>query len=447
MDPLHITLLVLLAAAVAAVLWLVRDRIRLTTERDVALGRNEDSERMRVGFQAVAGEVLRNSNSEFLKLAKESLASSSTEALHQMDEKQTALDELIRPLRKAVEETHQTLRRAEKDSAGVRDHLNSVTRSNRELRTETSKLAQALRKPNVRGRYGELQLERVVELAGMRSYCDFTSQATLRDADGRLQKPDLVVNLPNGRIVAIDAKTPLDGYMDAIAAEDADERDEKLDRYAQNFVEQVKKLAAKEYWENFAVSPELVVMFVPGDQLVDAALERRPDLIELAAEKNVVIASPSTLIGLLRAVHVGWRERNLSENAEELFRLGRELHQRAAVVIDRAARLGESLDGARRNYNLFVGSVQTRLIPTLRKFEEKDARSSKNIEAPQPLEEAVREIEPIEADPINVARAESVPDETAPDDGGPGDGGVVTPAAPLATESMAELFEVDPSRS
>ena len=238
---------------------------------------------------------------------------------------------------------------------------------------------QALRKPNVRGRYGEIQLERVVELAGMRPYADFTPQEALRDAEGRLQKPDLVVRLPNERMVAVDAKTSIDAYLDALDAPSDEQRDMLLDRYAQNVVEQVKKLASKRYWANFTDSAEIVVLFVPGDQLVDAALERRPDLVELAAEDNIVIASPSTLIGLLRAIHVGWREKNLTENAKELYDMGRELHRRASVVLEHAAKVGDSLDGARKSYNDFVGSVQSRLMPTLRRFEEKDARSAREL--------------------------------------------------------------------
>ncbi len=396
MDPLHVTLLVLLGLAIVALTKSARDRARLTVERDVAVARLSDAEVMRTGFRAVAGEVLQSSTSEFLKLANETLNAKEANASKEFDQRKTAVDELIRPLQKAIEETRNQLQRSAQDSAGLREHVMRMTKSNQNLRSETSKLSQALRKPNVRGRYGEIQLERVVELAGMRSYCDFTSQESLRDADGKLQKPDLVVRLPNGRMVAIDAKTPLDAYMDALSTDDVAEQEERLDRYARNVAEQVTKLANKEYWTNFEGSPELVVMFIPGDQLVDAALERRPELIDLAAQSNVVIASPSTLIGLLRAIHVGWRERNLTDNAEELFRVGRELHSRVAIVVQRASKLGDSLESARKNYNQFVGSVQTRLIPAMRKFEAQDARSTKTIEPPSLLEEETRKFTPQE---------------------------------------------------
>ncbi len=245
----------------------------------------------------------------------------------------------------------------------------------------------------MRGRYGEIQLQRVVELAGMKSYCDFSAQASVRGADGGLKRPDLVVRLPNDRVVAIDAKTSFDSYMAALDAPAAEERERHLDRYAMHVVEQVKRLADKRYWSDFDESPEFVVLFIPGDQLVDAALERRPDLIELAAQKNVVLASPATLIGLLRAVHIGWREKNLSESAEELFQLGKELHERAGVVLEKATRVGESLETARKSYNQFVGSVQGRLLPTLRKFEERDARSTRDLLVPRPLEGETRRLD------------------------------------------------------
>ena len=393
MTTLELTLLALLGFAFLALLWLLRERYSILAERDLAQARLQDAEAAKAGFESVAGEVLRNSNAEFLKLAEQSLAAKEGHAVAEMEKRREALDRLIAPIQKAVEKTHAELRRVEKDNAGLREHVVSVAKSNRDLRAETGRLVQALGKPNVRGRYGEIQLQRVVELAGMRNYCDFTTQENLFDREGRLQKPDLVVRLPNERVVAIDAKVSFDAYMEAVASADEEQRALLLTRYAQNVYEQVVKLAKKQYWANFEESPELVVMFIPGDQLVDAALEYRPDLIEYAAQENIVIASPSTLIGLLRAIHVGWREKSLSDNAEELFRLGGELHQRAAAVLERVQRVGQSLDGATRSFNELVGSVQGRLLPTLRKFEKRGARSSKEVIEPQRLERETRELD------------------------------------------------------
>jgi len=384
-----------LLAALGACLWLLRERYRLGAEKTLAEGRQSDLEATKTAFQALASESLRASNEEFLRLAQTAFAVQRSEASAELERRRSAVDQLITPVAKALEKTHQSLEQMGRDNAGLREQVVKMSQSNLELRGETSKLVQALRKPNVRGRYGEVQLERVVEVAGMRSYCDFTTQSSQRDEDGKLTRPDLIVKLPNGRVVAIDAKMNVDAYLDALDAKTPEEAEAHLERYAETVMLQAQKLARKSYWTSFDASPEFVVMFIPGDQLVDAALQRRPELIEYAAERNVVIASPSTLIGLLRAVHVGWREKNLSESAQELFELGRELHQRAATVLEHAAIVGESIERARRSYNDFVGSIHSRLVPTLRRFEERDARSSKEIPALRPIEGETRRPEPL----------------------------------------------------
>jgi len=384
-----------LVVALFALAWLVRERQRLAQERALERTRQSDLENARTSFQAVAGEVLKSSNEEFLRLAQATLATQRSEAAADMERRRKAVDDLITPMAEALKRTQASLEQVGKDQAGLRNHVLEMSKGNSELRAETSKLSQALRKPNVRGRYGEVQLERVVELAGMRNYCDFTPQSSMRDEDGKLAKPDMVVRLPNKRIVAIDAKTSVDSYLDALDAKTPEEAEKHLDLYAEAVMVQAQKLARKAYWTHFDSSPEFVVMFIPGDQLVDAALERRPELIEFAAQRNVVIASPSTLIGLLRAVHVGWRESNLSDSAQELFALGRELHQRAAIVLEHAAVVGESIEKARRSYNDFVGSVHSRLVPTLRRFEERDARSSKELPEIKEIEGETRQPEPL----------------------------------------------------
>lgn len=390
-----IALGIALAAALLACAWLLRERWRIAAEKELALGRQSDQEQVRTTFQALAGEALRASNEEFLRLAQTSFAVQRTEAAAEMERRHRAVDDLIGPMAEALKRTHQSLEQVGRDQAGLRAQVVEMSQSNSQLRSETGKLVQALRKPNVRGRYGEVQLERVVELAGMKNYCDYTPQGGLRDEEGKLTRPDLIVKLPNGRVIAIDAKTNVDAYLDALDAKTPEEIEKHLDHYAETVMLQAQKLARKAYWTSFDASPEFVVMFIPGDQLVDAALERRPELIEYAAERNVVIASPSTLIGLLRAVHVGWREKNLSDSAQELFELGRELHQRAATVLEHAAIVGESIERARRSYNDFVGSIHSRLVPTLRRFEERDARSAKEIPAIRPIEGETRRPEPL----------------------------------------------------
>jgi DNA recombination protein RmuC len=388
-------LAIALGVLVLACAWLLREHWRLKAEKELARGRQSDLEAARASFQALAGEALRTSNEEFLRLAQTAFAAQRSEAAAEMERRRSAVDALIGPVAKALERTHQSLEQVGRDHAGLREQVVRMSQSNSELRSETGKLVQALRKPTVRGRYGEVQLERVVELAGMKNYCDFTPQASQRDEEGKLARPDLIVRLPNGRVVAIDAKTNVDAYLDALDAKTPEQAEQHLDRYAETVMLQAQKLARKAYWTSFDASPEFVVMFIPGDQLVDAALERRPELIEYAAERNVVIASPSTLIGLLRAVHVGWREKNLSESAAELFELGRELHQRAATVLEHAAIVGESIERARKAYNDFVGSIHSRLVPTLRRFEERDARSAKELPSVRPIEGETRRPEPL----------------------------------------------------
>ena len=378
---------------------------RLEAERDALVGRmegrDEDVARLGETFEALSARALRTSNEEFLRLAGERLGGQQARATAELEERRAAVDALVKPLAEALKRTHQEVQRVAEGNAGLGARLKDILAASGELRAETGRLSQALRKPNVRGRYGEVQLERVVELAGMRRWCDFSVQEHVRDEDGKLLKPDMVVRLPSGRILAIDAKTSVDAYLDALDEDDEARREGLLDRYAAHVADQVQRLGRKEYWAQFD-SLEMVVMFVPGDQLVDTALERRPDLVEVAAEKNVVLASPSTLIGLLRAVHVGWREKELGDHANELFRLGGQLHERASIALEHASRVGDAIDAARRKYNEFVGSVDNRLVPTLRKFEERGAHSSKTLGSLRHLEGEVRKIQSLEAEPSGV---------------------------------------------
>lgn len=399
--------LALLSAAVAALLALLvaawRRADGLQAERDALQGRlaDRDADLGRLGetFEALSARALRASNEEFLRLANEHLDGRRAQSAADLDQRRAAIDKLVQPIADALRRAEDHIGRVEQGNAGLAVRMRDMLVANQELRAETGRLTQALRKPNVRGRYGEVQLERVIELSGMRRWCDFTVQENLRDADHKLLRPDVVIRLPNGRVVAIDAKTSFDSYLDALDETDDVRREKLLERYAANVAEQVAKLGRKEYWAQLDAL-EMVIMFVPGDQLVDAALERRPDLVEVAAAQNVVLASPSTLIGLLRAVHVGWRERELSDNAEELFRLGRELHERAAITLEHASRVGDALDAAKRRYNEFVGSVDTRLVPTLRKFADKGARSSRTLPELRPIDGDGRKIQSLEQEDL-----------------------------------------------
>lgn len=356
----------------------LRERLRageeVHAERESAFARREAdlkrsiaelTEEFRSIFGRLSGDALRKASEQFLALAETRLREQQTAAAAELEKRKTSVDELIRPM-------SETLRRTEEKLAGL-------AAASSELRTETGRLVRALSKPEVRGRYGEVQLRRVAELAGMRAYCDFSEQESQRDGEGRLLRPDMIVRLPNERVIAVDAKANLQAYVEAASAATDEEREEHLERFARHVADQVSSLSRKQYWSEFEGSPEFVVMFVPGDQFLDAALARRPDLLERAAEENVILASPGTLIGLLRAVAVGWREKRLEEQARELFDLGRQLHERAAVAFEHIADLGGAIDQAADRYNRMVGSLESRLLPTLRKFEEGGARSPRDL--------------------------------------------------------------------
>lgn len=375
----------------ALILWRGREQARF--ERDLARERGRDleagEERLRERFEALAGDALERNNTRFMQLARETLSASEARVSTEFERRRVAVDALIGPLDKALSKTQLELNRISRENTGVEVQIQRMIDANRELRTETGKLSRALRKPNVRGRWGELQLERVVELSGMRSYCDFTTQANV-STEGGVLRPDLVVRLPNNRVVVVDAKANVEQYLEAIDADTAEAAKVHLKRFAQLVANQAAELSRKEYWAQFEATPEFVVMFIPGDQFVDAALEYKPDLIELATRSNIVLASPSTLIGLLRAVHAGWREKELSDNARELLGLGRELHSRAVSALGHASELGGALRTAVGRYNKFVGSMESRLLPTLRRFEERGGTSGNKLQDPDRIDDVIR---------------------------------------------------------
>jgi len=307
-----------------------------------------------------------------LKLARRTFEATSKESRAELDKRREAVEKMVEPLSKVLGETREKLERLD-------ERVAASGAASEGVREETSRLVKALSRPEIRGRYGEIQLKRVAELAGMREWCDFSEQASVRDGSGALLRPDMVVKMPAGRVIAVDAKTNTYAYVEAINAQSEEEREEHLERFARHVVDQVKKLGSKRYWSVFDESVDFVVMFVPGDHFIDAALSRRADLIELAAERNVILASPSTLIGLLRAVAVGWREHTLAQDARELFGLGRELHERAATVFEHASSLGKAVNATVERFNKLAGSMDARLTPTLRRFEDAGAKSAKEI--------------------------------------------------------------------
>ena len=323
--------------------------------------------KLRDAFGSLAADALKSNQEQFLALAEQKFAA-----------KSSTVDALVRPIAETLKRTDEKL--AVIEAAGA------------ELRTETGRLVRALREPQVRGRYGEMQLRRVAELAGMTRYCDFTEQDQTRDPEGNALQPDMVVRMPSKRTVVVDAKTNIRGYLEAMEAKTPDEAEKCLDRFAKHVADQAAALAKKKYWAQYSGSPGFVVMFIPGDQFIDAALSRQPDILDRAAEQGVILASPSTLIGLLRAVAIGYREQQLAEAAEELRELGKELHERAATAIEHVVKMGQSLRQTVDRYNDFVGSYEKRLEPVLKKFEESGVKSAKELPATPPVEVKVREV-------------------------------------------------------
>ncbi len=334
-------------------------------------------------FKALSAEALKSSRTEFLEQAK---------PVFEAAKKEHA--DLVKPIGETLAATKVKLEQFEKSGAEsftkLMTQVDSVTGASAALRDETAKLTRALSKPEIRGQYGEIQLKRVAELAGMTSYCDFTEQASQRDSAGNLVRPDMIVKLPNNRVIVVDAKTNINAYMEAVNETDEKKREEHLDRFARNVSDQAKKLSDKAYWAAWEGSPEFVVMFIPGDHFIDAALQRRPELLETAAQRNVILASPSTLIGLLRAVAVGWHEQKLGDETRELVRLGVELHERAGAAFEHASKLGDSIRMSVDRYNNLVGSIDSRLVPTLKKFEETGAKSAKALTELKPLDGVTR---------------------------------------------------------
>lgn len=340
-------------------------------------------EQLRDAFAHLSREALSANSKQLLDLAQERFGKQREEARAEFDQRRAAVEQLVKPIQETLKKTDEKLQDMERQRtsayASLREQVEGMTQQHTRLREETGRLASALSKPQVRGRYGEIQLQRIVEIAGMRQYCDFDTQRTFTGEDGSRQRPDMIVNLPNGRCIAIDAKTNTEQYLEALNARSPEEAEAHLRTFARHVREQASALGKKQYWTNLDASPEFVVMFMPGDQLVDAALQHEPGLLDAAAQQGVIIASPATLIGLLRAVHVGWREKRLGESAQELFDLGRELHERAGVALSHVDELGKAIQKALKKYNDFVGSVDMRLMPTLRRFEDAGAKSTREL--------------------------------------------------------------------
>jgi DNA recombination protein RmuC len=351
------------------------------------------SEELRNSFKAMAADALKSNNSSFLVIAEETLKRFQSQAKGDLEARQKAVADMVAPVRDSLNKVDaqiQQMEVARGDAYGeLRAQVQSLITTQKELQSETGNLVRALRTPNVRGRWGEIQLRRVVEIAGMLSYCDFAEQETVTGESGRL-RPDLVVKLPGGKHVVVDAKTPLQAFLDAFETTDEDARRICLANHARQVRDHMNTLSGKKYWEQFDATPEFVVMFLPGETFFSAALEQDSGLIEHGVLNRVIPASPTTLIALLKAVAYGWNQEKLARNAQQISALGKELHDRLRKLAGHITGVGTNLDRAVEAYNQAVGSLENRVLVSARKFAELGASVAEDIPELQPIETTAR---------------------------------------------------------
>jgi DNA recombination protein RmuC len=358
-----------------------RSQEELATERERSL--QLALERLKGGFDTVAGEALRSNNETFLQVARQVLGQQQETALRNLVDREKAVESMLSPVREALARTHDQIARIEKERAesfgALRSSIENVTLGQLALQKETRSLVTALRRPEVRGQWGEMTLRRLVELAGMVEHCDFVEQVHVQGEEGAL-RPDMIVNMPHGRQLVVDVKTPLDAYLSAAEATSEEDRLVAIRRHALAVQERVRQLAQKAYWSQFEQSPDFVVLFIPGDQFLSAAVGEIPSLLEDAIRQQVIIATPSSFVALLKAVAYGWRQDQLAENAARIQELGEDLYKRLATFSGYLARIGRSLGQSVDAYNSAVGSLERQVLPGARKFTELGLRPRREIE-------------------------------------------------------------------
>jgi len=346
-------------------------------------------------FSALSSQALRHNSEEFLKLAQENLKRFQSQATGELDKKEKAIEHLLHPIREALEKTEQQIRFVEKERkeayGALHKHLETMAATQANLQSETRNLVKALRRPEVRGQWGEMTLKRLVELAGMVEHCDFYEQETVQTTDGR-QRPDMIVRLPDGRDIVVDVKTPLDAYLNAVESTEDEPRQQELVRHARNVRQRVTELASKAYWSQFSSAPDFVVLFIPGEQFLSAALDQDRSLLEDALAQHVILATPTSFVALLRAIAYGWRQDQMTRNAEKIRDTGEDLYKRLLTFTAHLQKLGNSLDSSIHHYNRAVGSFDSRVIPGAQKFTEMGINASEEIEAPDQIEVGTRSL-------------------------------------------------------
>ena len=369
-----------------------------------AIEKNHDQARSQLTetFSHLSSQALKHNNEEFLKLAQENLKQFQTKAQGELTQKEQAIESLVKPIKEALEKTEKQIRVMEherKEAYGaLTHHLETMTQTQQALQGETRNLVNALRRPEVRGQWGEMTLKRLAELAGMVEHCDFYEQEHTQTADGAM-RPDMIVRMPGGREIVVDVKTPLDAYLSAVEAADDKEREVHLARHTKNVRKRVQELATKGYWNQFKNSPDFVVLFIPGDQFLSAALDNDHALLEDAMQQKVILATPTSFVALLRAVAYGWRQESLAENAEHIREVGEELYGRLATFAEHMGKMGKNLNTTTQHYNKAVASFDTRVLPSARKFTEMGISTKKTVEHVEQIETAARTPEGQETEP------------------------------------------------
>lgn len=347
-------------------------------------------------FKALSADALKSNNQAFLELARETLERFQTNARSDLDTRQKAIGELVRPLKESLEKVDARIGDVEKARtsayASLNEQIKALATAQTNLQSETANLVKALRSPTVRGRWGEMQLKRVVEMAGMVEYCDFTEQETITGDQGRL-RPDMIINLPNHRKIVVDSKAPLQAYLDALEAGDDQTRADKLREHARQIRTHLNQLSSKNYWSQFDATPDFVVLFLPGEMFFSAALQADPKLIEFGVENKVILATPTTLISLLRAVAYGWRQEQIAENARAISNLGRDLYKRIVTLTNHFMAVGKGLDRAVEYYDKAVASLESRVLVSARRFQELGAADDKDIPAIDPIGRRTRAVQ------------------------------------------------------
>jgi DNA recombination protein RmuC len=398
----------IILGALAALLWRARReqalhidaellRARLKTEEMLSAEREQTLVRAREQLQGVFGELARDSlqsNSEvFLQLARERFTHQQSGASQELKERESAIESLVKPIREALAKTETQIQAIERDRidsfATIKTQMEVLASGQNLLSRETRNLVTALRRPGVRGQWGEITLRRVVELSGMTLNVDFSEQQHLSTDTGAI-RPDMVVHMPEQRDIVVDVKTPLDAYLAAVEAQSDEERSAQLRRHAQIVGARVRELSSKQYWSQFERSPDFVVLFLPGDQFLTAALQENPTLIDDAMRQNVMLATPTSLVALLKVVSYGWKQTVLAANAEEVRQLGEELFKRLSVFGEHLAKLGKSLGNSVESFNKAVGSLEQQVLPAARRFPELGLRVSREIESIEPIENLTR---------------------------------------------------------